>query len=437
MGKLLKPLFIIIIVIGVLIFLLASQQPGSAEIGLPAAKPEEMGFSSEKLAEAHQHVRKYVDENKIAGFITLVARKGKIVHLEKYGMRDIEQQRPMEYNTIFRLASMTKPVSSVALMILYEQGKVKLDDPVKKYIPEFAETKVYTGNGNLIAQQRPMTVKDALVHTTGLTAGEFGNGPVHKLYQESGIGEATDLADFVKRLAKLPLLHQPGAAWTYGFSTDLVARIVEIVSQMPFDEFMKKNILEPLKMKDTAYQTPENKLDRFASAYTARGGSGLQFVNAPVKAEFPRGISRLYSTTEDYLRFARMMLNGGALEGVRILRPETVALMTRNHLPENLIPIGVLGLSMPNNGFGLGFSVVVDDENAPPLPNGFWWNRGAPPIGSYWWIGSYQTYFWIDPENEIIGMLMTQSIDMPYPYKQEFHKMVYEAFRGGVVSSGP
>jgi CubicO group peptidase (beta-lactamase class C family) len=402
--------------------------------GFPTASPQAMGFSAAKLGRMQKHLQRYVDEQKLAGVVTLVASKGKIVHFEKYGMRDIEAKSRMKKNTIFRLASMTKPLTSVALMMLYEQGRVRLDDPIAKYIPEFAQTKVHAADGKLEAVARPITVKDALMHTTGLTAPGFGNSPVHKMYSEAGLGKAASLDDFTKRLAALPLLHQPGARWSYGFSTDVVARIVEVVAEMPFGQFVEQKILQPLEMRDTGFTVPDEKLDRFAVVYAAQEGKEMKRVEAPLPA-FPRGNSGMVSTVPDYLRFAQMLLNGGEFEGVRLLKRETVALMTRSHLPENLIPIGVMDFKFTNHGFGLGFGVVVEPKpGAPPEKNhpGFWWHRGAPPTGSYGWIGAYMTDFWIDPSNEIIGMLFTQSADgMKYPFLQEFRELVYEAFVNG------
>lgn len=389
-------------------------------------------FSAEKLAEAQRNVERYVDEGKLAGVLTLVAHRGQVIHQHAYGVRDLETQAPMDFDTIFRLASMTKPLTSVALMMLYEEGAVQLEDPVAQYLPAFAATQVYTAEGR-VPPTRPVTVKDALMHTMGLTAQArgFGRGPVAELYDDADLGAPETLAALTERLAGLPLAHQPGTDWTYGYSTDVVARIVEVVSGEPLDAFVHTRILEPLGMEDTGYVLPASALPRVASAYTAMRGEGLQ-VAIPARTSavrYPRGATGLLGTTGDYLRFAQMLLNGGELDGVRLLKPETVALMTRNHLPQELVPIGVMGLDMINNGFGLGFGVVVDDQPGEALPNGFWWNQhGKPAIGSYWWIGSLQTYFWVDPTHEIIGMVMAQSIDMPFPYKQEFHTMVYDAY---------
>lgn len=403
-----------------------------AVAGFPAAAPEALGFPAQKLEAIKQHIRGYVDRQVLSGVVVLLAREGKIVLADAYGMRDLEQRLPMQLGTIFRIASMTKPLTSTALMMLCEQGRVELDDPVSRYLPEFAATRVYAGEGKTEPLARPLTVRDMLTHTSGLTSGQFGNTPLHKQYRASDLDQATDLADFVTRLARLPLLHQPGAAWSYGHSTDVAARLVEVISGMPIEQYVTQHILQPLGMNDTSYRLEEEKMNRLAAVYTTRGGEGLQRLDVRPNFPFPRGVGGITSTAGDYLRFAQMMLNGGALNGKRLLQPETVTRMTRNHLPDGLIPIGVMGMEMANNGFGLGFSVVVDNKDVPSLPNGFWWNRGAPPVGSCWWVGSFQTYFWIDPANRIIGILMTQSPEMmPYDYKQEFHTMVYGALEGG------
>lgn len=402
---------------------------------LTSATDEEV-FSAEKLEAAQRNVERYVDEGKLAGVLTLVAHRGEVIHQRAYGVRNLDTQVPMDFDTIFRLASMTKPLSSVALMMLYEEGKVSLDDPIATYIPAFAETKVY-GEAGYEPLSRPITVKDALMHTTGITTNAvFGKEPAAQRYREANLGGPETLEAFVDHLATLPLAHQPGVAWTYGYSTDDVARIVEVVSGEPFEAFMTERIPEPLGMHDTGFVIPEAHLERVATAYTALRGDSLQVVLPPTTqtVDYARGVSGLHGTAPDYLRFAQMMLNNGELDSVRFLQPETVDLMTQNHLPASSMPISVMeGLSMINNGFGLGFSVVVDDKEGAPLDSGFWWNqRGRPAVGSYWWIGALQTYFWIDPANKIIGMVMTQSSDlMPFAYKQVFHTMVYEAYEAG------
>jgi len=429
--------------LGITLFLPIAMLAQNAKVHeFPTAKPEALGFSEAKLKKMQQDMQRYVDERKLAGIVTLVARQGKVVHAEKYGMQEIENERPIQLNTIFRMASMTKPLTSVAVMMLYEQGRLKLDDPVSKFIPAFAETKVYATAGKLAQLDRPITIKDLLMHTSGITASAFGNSPVHVMYREADLGSAPTLDDFVSRLASLPLLHQPGGSWSYGLSTDVLARVVEVVSGIPFDRFLVRQVIEPLKMYDTDFMVPKEKRGRFAALYKTENTDGLKLVEAPTASEFvkppkfPRGNTGIVSTALDYFRFAQMLLNGGELDDARLLKRESVALMTRNHLPENLIPLRVGPAEFTNNGFGLGFSVVVNQKTVAAInSNGFWWNRGTPPVGSYWWVGAYQTYFWIDPQNEIVGVFMAQSTDvMKYPFMQEFHTLVYEAFGNGQLN---
>lgn len=414
----------------IIVILVAALLPGKMPLpGFTIITPEQAGFNAEKLTRMQTHLESYVDNGKIGGLVTLIARDAKIIHLKTHGFQNIAAEKPLQLTTIFRLASMTKPITAVALMILQEKGRVSLDDPLVKYIPQFAKTRVMGPGGELQPLRRPITVKDVLMHTSGITAGHYGNGPVHMAYRESKLGDAGNLADFVNSLADLPLLHQPGESWSYGFSTDVVARIVEVAGGMPYGQFVRKNILEPLKMKDSGFELAESKMDRLAGLYRYGSDGGLSEVPAPANSAFARGVSGMHGTIGDYLRFAQMLLNGGELEGVRILKSSTIEMMTQNHLPPELVPFSVIGNRMDNNGFGLGVSVVVDNARAETLPNGFWWNKGAPPVGSYWWVGAYQTYFWIDPENKIIGLLMAQSVNMQFPFMQEFHAMAYDALK--------
>ncbi len=385
------------------------------------------GFDVKKLEQITTRMDQYVDDHAISGIVTLIARHGTVVQQHAYGHRDIDKGLPMDVDTIFRLASMTKPFTSVALMQLWEQDHFSLDDPVSASLPEFASTPVY-GDSDVMSKAPPITIRDVLMHTSGITAGMFGEEPVHHLYRNADFHDASTLADFTDRLAQLPLLHAPGTAWSYGYSTDVVARLVEVFSGLPFEEYVMQNIVNPLGLSDTGFAIPPDKWDRVATAYSSRNGE-LEPRTVAMGPRFARGNSGMHSTVSDYFRFAQMLLNGGSLDGVQILKPETVDLMTQNHLPQELIPIAVLGNTFTNNGFGLGFSVVTGNEPNPPQSNGFWWNDGGrPSVGSYWWIGALQTYFWVDPALEIIGLVMTQSTDLlPFAYKQEFHTSVYEA----------
>jgi len=422
----------------ILLLSVATHGQKSNKEAFPLTPPETLGFSVAKLEQARQHMQRYVDERKLPGLVTLLARKGKVVHVEKYGMQDIEDNRPMQFNTIFRLASMTKPMTSVAVMRLCEQGKLQLDDPVSQFILAFAQTKVYGADGKLVPLERPITIKNLLMHTSGLTMAGMSKSPILEMYHKAALGKAASLADFVSRLAALPLVHQPGASWTYGLRTDVLARVVEVISGMPFDRFLAENIFMPLKMADTGFSVPPDKLNRFAALYSAPDGIGLKLIDTPDSSsyakpsKFPCGNGGLVSTVSDYFRFTQMLLNGGELEGARLLKRKTVALMTRNHLPEHLISLGGGPIEFIDNGFGLGLGVALSPKSTAPATNGsgFWWNRGAPPAGSCWWIGASNTYFWFDPANEISGLVLAQTTDvMKYPFMQEFHTLVYEALK--------
>lgn len=418
----------------ILLLSVATCAQKSPEATFPLTSPETLGFSSAKLEQTRQQMQRYVDERKLPGLITLLARQGKVVHAKKYGMQDIENNRPMQFNTIFRLASMTKPLTSVAVMMLVEQGKLHLDDPASKFIPEFAYTKVYGAEGKLVPLARAITIKDLLTHTSGLAG--MGKSPVMEMYRQAELGKVSSLAASVSRLATLPLAHQPGASWTYGLSTDVLARVVELISGIAFDRFLAQNIFAPLKMDDTGFSVPAKKRSRFAAMYAAQDGRRLKLIDAPDSSsytqppKFPRGVGGLVSTAADYLRFTQMLLNGGELEGARLLKRETVTLMMRNHLPERLNSLGGGPVEFTDNGFGLGFGVALPKQSTVETTNGFWWNRGAPPAGSCWWIGASNTYFGIDPTNGIIGIVLAQTTDvMRYPFMQEFHTLVYAALK--------
>jgi len=398
--------------------------------GLPAAKPEEVGMSSERLARIKPAMQRYIDGGLVPGTVTLVARRGKIVHFEALGWRDAEAKAPMTTDTIFRIASMTKPIASVALMMLYEEGYFLLSDPVSKFLPEFAEMKVvqpaepgapepYT----LVAATRPITIQHLLTHTAGLANSYRGltQGEYAKVY---GRKKPTDtIGDAVSRLAKMPLNFQPGTAWEYGPATDVIGRLVEVISGMPLDQFLHKRIFEPLKMTDTYFYLPEAKVNRFAANYEpdSKNKNRIKLVEAPNKESryikpphvYFSGAGGLVSTAADYLRFQQMMLNGGELDGVRLLGRKTVELMTANHIGD--LPIWLTG---PGYGFGLGYSIIKDVGAS----------RQPGSVGNYGWGGAFCTYFWVDPKEELIGIVMTQV--RPYTHlniRQEFQVLVNQA----------
>ena len=410
------------------------------------AVPEEVGFSAEHLGRIRPVMQNYVDDGRIPGFLTVVARWGKIVHFETIGMRDIEDNKPIEADTIFRIHSMSKPITSVAVMILYEEGHFQLDTPVSDFIPEFKNMKVYNEDQTeILDAKREVTIKHLLTHTAGLVYG-WGNESIDKRYRKANLFQpGTPLGDTVKKLSDIPLAHEPGEKWTYGVSTDVLGYLVEVVSGMPFEKFLQTQLFEPLGMVDTAFSVPVEKLDRFAAVYqltTQNGMKGgkdkekkmdddrekgkrmkgdqkekmkLERVDKDPRLAsgeirfFPGGGGGLVSTAPDYIRFSQMLLNGGELESVRILKEETVELMRYPH---------------HDGWFGLGFSIVndkkskdTDDKEPKDTPES---------IGTYSWGGAAGTLFWIDPEKELIGLLMTQVSEVSTSHDQ-FKILTYQA----------
>ncbi|MDE0074510.1 MAG: serine hydrolase [Gammaproteobacteria bacterium] len=379
------------------------------------AEPEEVGMSSEVLARIAPTMQRLIDGDGTAGIMTLVSRRGEIVHWNAQGWR-IRDQDPLEPDDIFRIYSMTKPVTSVAAMILVEDGLLALDDELGSVLPGFAGVRVYE-NGGARPPSRPILIRDLLLHTSGLTYGFFGDSPVDSMYNRElnalPEGAGGDLAARTATIASLPLIDDPGARWNYSVSTDVLGRVVEVASGLSLSDFFRERIFEPLGMNDTGFRVPAGKVDRFAAMYL-RSGDGLSPAGTPGEGPFTRpptwlsGGGGLVSTAGDYLRFCRMLLGGGELDGVRLLQPETVRLVTDNHLPDEMIPI-LPGLD--DQGFGLGFAVSVG-ANA----------------GSYWWSGIANTYFWVDPREEIVAMAWTQL--QPYgaaPLDRLLRPLVYEA----------
>ena len=395
-----------------------------ADAGLPAASPENAGMSSEGLARIGPAMQAYVDDGRLAGVMTMVARRGQVVHWEAAGMRDVAAGNPLEPDDVFRIYSMTKPLTSVAVMILVEEGAVALDDPVSKFIPAFADVTVLNDAGERVEPARPMTVEHLLTHTSGLTYGFFGDSPVDRIYNQSGFfTQADGLDDFAQRVAALPLLASPGDRWNYGVSTDILGRVVEVASGQSFDAFLQERIFDPLDMTDTSFVVPSEKRNRFTAHY-ARSDGTLQMIDSPIDGQYtepPRWLSGgggLASTASDYIRFAQMLLQDGELDGVRILTPETVRTMRSNRLPDALVPIQLGTFLSPGYGFGLGFAVVVDADASPEPDND----------GVFRWAGAANTFFWIDPAAELIGMVWTQFNPFAaYDLEREFQTLVYEA----------
>jgi CubicO group peptidase (beta-lactamase class C family) len=372
---------------------------------LPTAKAESVGVSGERLARLNDGMKSLVDQGRLAGVVTMVARHGKVIEFAAAGKRDIAANSPMQKDSIFRIYSMSKPITGVAMMMLFEEGKWQLNDPVAKYVPEFADLKVYgtDASGNVIMkdQTHPMTMRELMSHTAGFTYGYFSNTPVDKLQRDAdvlNIGNTLD--EFIKRVAKLPLNAQPGSEWHYSISVDIQGYIVQKLSGMPFEEFLQKRIFKPLNMADTGFFVPAEKLGRFAEFYDYDKDGRLEVLHGGLnhdysaKPAFASGGGGLVSTATDYMRFCQMLLNGGQLNGVRLLSPRTVELMRANVLTPTM-PILV-----PGAGFGLDFAVYTDTNAA----------GGYYGKGTYWWGGAAGTWFWIDPADDLIVIGMIQQV---------------------------
>jgi CubicO group peptidase (beta-lactamase class C family) len=370
-------------------------------------------MSPEKLADVRTAVQALIDDEKIAGASVVVARKGSIVFSETFGMVDMKAQKAMQTDTIFRFYSMTKPVTSVAVMMLYEEGRLSLDDPVSKYLPEFEGLKVYADSGEHEDPVRPMSVRDLLRHTSGLTYGYFGNTAVDKMYRSRNVlDRQSSLEDMANKLGEIPLLNQPGTKWHYSVSTDVLGYLVQKVSGQSLDVFFEERIFKPLEMKDTAFYVPRRKVDRFAVCYGPKAGGGLRVVDEPLTSRYLTkpalfsGGGGLVSTARDYMRFCRMLLDKGQLDGARLLKAETVKMMTSNQLPDG-VTRGTSG------GFGLGFSVQTED--------------GKSPIGEYGWGGIASTHFWISPKDELAVVALSQRIPYSGQLANAIKSIIYDS----------
>jgi CubicO group peptidase (beta-lactamase class C family) len=380
----------------------------TATHSLERVAPAEAGLSPQRLNRLTQTLRAYVDEGQLAGGVTLVARRGHVAYLESYGHRDREAGAPMPQDAIFRIASQSKAIVSVGVMMLVEDGRLLLSDPVGRYLTEFRNTTVAVANENggydVVPASRPINVRDLLTHTSGIG---YGSGPAAERWREAGLDSwyfadrDEPIRETVSRIANLPAAAHPGAAWVYGYSTDILGALIEEVSGLPLDRYLEDRVFQPLGMSDTHFYLPEEKARRLAAVYSMRDGrlerapdAGQmgqgEYINGPRKS-FSGGAG-LLSTAADYARFLQMMLNGGELDGQRILSPKTVELMTVNHL-------GNIGYS-PGQGFGLGFSVLEDLGT-----------RGTHgSIGEFGWGGAYHTTYWVDPVEEMLIVHLTQLI---------------------------
>jgi CubicO group peptidase (beta-lactamase class C family) len=396
--------------------------------GTPTAKPEDVGLSSARLERIRPMIRGHIDEKDFSGAVTLVARKGKVVHFEAQGFADVEAQKPMRTDTLFQLASMTKPVTAVAVLMLMEEGKLVLSDPVSKFIPEFKNPKVAvwrapndpTGAGlTLVPAAREITLHDLLTHTAGLANGFAG--PAGDYVRRANLPDGGSLDERVRRAATLPLNFQPGTQWEYsGFAGfDALGRVVELVSAMTLEEFFERRIFTPLGMKDTYFTVPASRANDVAVSYdkTDAGLSRLKPAPAVEASSGPyfSGSLGLTGSTSDYLKFSQMLLNGGELNGVRLISRKTVELMTAD-------AIGELDLRNYNGdqvlkGYGFGLGVRVRRNNGD--------NGWLGSVGDYGWAGARGTYFWIDPKEQLIGLVMIQTRN--YRLRMEFPNSVYQA----------
>jgi len=401
------------------------------------ASPESAGMSSAALARVDRHLKeRYIDAGRYAGAQLLVYRRGKIVHSTVQGYADLERKVPVKDDTIFRIYSMSKPITSVAFMMLVEEGRVAIDEPVHKYIPEWKNLGVFVaGNApNFITRppSRPMQIVDLLRHTSGLTYGLQQRSNVDAAYRKLKIAEwltEGTLDTMIENLAQLPLEFSPGEAWNYSASTDVIGYLVGKISNQPFEQFLKERILDPLDMRDTGFHVPKEKAHRLAACYSNDPPGKMKLQDDPTKSTYLApptlysGGGGLCSTAADYLTFCRALLNGGELDGVRLIGPKTLKLMTSNHLPGGL-DLPALSRSMfseaTNNGtgFGLGFAVTMDPAKAL-LPGS---------VGEYFWGGAASTAFWIDPAEELIAIFMTQLLpSSSYPIRRELRTMIYSA----------
>lgn len=387
--------------------------------------PETAGFDGGRLAQVGGVARRYVDEGKIAGAVTLVARNGRLLHFEAVGSQDIASQTPMQTDTLFRIYSMTKPITSVAVMMLWEQGHIRLTDPISRFLPQFANGMVYIGRGGYTDLRQQPTVQDLLRHTSGLSYANFEDPPFDDEFPKSNLmfGERDlSLAEFVDELATLPYVCQPGTQWRYSLATDVLGRIVEIASGQTLADFFHDRIFAPLGMHDTFFYVPSEKRARLATLYMMLPDNPLglappRIADRYFNGRFYGGGGGLVSTALDYWQFAELVRQKGSHNGVRLLGRKTVEYMTQNHLPSSLLPM-VLGEPMLGVGFGLGFSVVMDPAQTAVVNS----------VGNHGWGGWASTNFWVDPQEQVVGMIMTQLIpNGEFQLSEDFRTAVYQA----------
>lgn len=409
------------------------------------ATPESLGFSAARLKNIDRFLQqRYLDSGKLPCAQVLIARRGELVYQTVLGKMDVERNRPATEDTVYRIYSMTKPVTSIAFMMLLEQGLVSLDDPVHRYIPEWRDLGVYAGgvHGMFRTERplRPMLMVDLLRHTSGLTYGFQMRTNVDAAYRKLKIGEFVDtipLDEMIKQLASIPLEFSPGVAWNYGVSTDVLGYLVGKISGVPFEQFVQEKILAPLKMTDTGFQVRADQASRFAACYSATPDGRMKLQDDPTTSPYLKppvlvsGGAGLVSTAADYLRFAQMLLNGGELDGARIVSPKTLQLMTCNHLPDNK-DLPQLSRSLFSEatyngvGFGLGFAVTIDQPRTMILGS----------AGEFTWGGMASTLFWVDPREQLCGVFLTQLMpSSTYAVRRELRTLTYAAMTESYAKS--
>jgi CubicO group peptidase (beta-lactamase class C family) len=397
--------------------------------------PESVGFSSSRLQRVSAMLQGYVERGDLPGMIATIARQGKTIYYEKFGWADKETEKPMQDDTIFMIASMTKPITAVATMMLYEEGHFHLNTPIAKFIPAYKDTKVCVGedaDGNPILAdlEREISFRHLFTHTAGLSYGWNQNDPVDRAYQKAqktlnDARQSMTLATLAEGLADLPLAFQPGSQWRYSMSIDVLGRLVEVISGMKFEDFVAERIFKPLGMVDTAFYVPTEKMPRVATVY---GHSEPEKVLAPLPhirpanepPSFVMPGGGLVSTVSDYARFCQMLVNGGELDGKRLLSPKTVAMFSINHTPAEALPYGFAANDLYHAGYGysLGTRVLMDVSKTGLYGT----------VGEFGWDGAFATYFWVDPVEQLYGLFMLQhSPNAYYPIHQQFKQLAYQA----------
>jgi CubicO group peptidase (beta-lactamase class C family) len=400
-------------------------------------KPEDVGLSSARLARIGEHWQRYVDAGTLAGTLTLIARRGRIAYCDARGHLEIERRRPVTPEAVWRIYSMTKPITSVALMMLYEHGRFQLDDPVHCFIPSWKDLTVFTGGQHpsfaTTSAARPMTIRDLLTHTSGLTYGFMERSGVDAAYRTLGVADRArlgyTLADLIATLGELPLEFSPGTRWNYSVATDVVGYLVEVISGQRLDAFLAEHVFQPLDMRDTGFVIRDDQVPRFAASYERQADGRLKLIDDPTHSQYRRasflsGGGGLVSTAVDYQRFASMLVNGGELDGGRLLGRKTVELMTANHLPgdQDLSALALPGMftQAPYVGFGFGLGVAVLQSPARAH------TPGSP--GAYGWDGAASTTFFVDRAEELTAIFMTQFMPVSaLPLRRELRVLTYAA----------